>query len=60
MLDHIKINNICSKKDPVKNVKATNLEKKIPANHKSGKDLVSRIYKEFSKLKMKRKNSVRK
>ena len=56
MLDFIKIKIFCLVKDPAKAMKrqATHL-KKISAKYITDKGLVSRLYKELSKLKTKKK-----
>ena len=45
-----KIKNICSGKDPIKMKRQTTDWEKIFSDHISNKELVSRIYKEHSKL----------
>lgn len=57
-MDFIKIENFWSMKDSFKKMKRqVGQWKKIIANHISGKGLVSRIYKEHSKLKSKKTNN---
>ena len=54
-LEQIKIKNFCSAKDPARGIKRKAI-KKILANHISNKRLVSRLYRELSKVNSKSKN----